>query len=129
MRHISRLDGAPFVMLAMNTGNPESEANTLRAMGLGDFVWCKGVYNGVSEDSFAVFFNSLEQRLAIQSMARRHNQESILVVDSNRDAELVFFDGTPRIKLGHFRAVPKSVAIENGSYTYVPNMDTYFVAK
>lgn len=129
MRQINRLDGVPFILMAMNTGDKHREAETLKVLGLSNFVFCEGVYKGSKEDSFAVFFTSPEEYRTILSLAMRHHQESILVVDSNRDAQLNHLDSAEKVNLGRFVSVLKNEVVGLDNYTYVPSMDTYFVTK
>ena len=86
----NELRNVPFVILAMNTGDKDLELNELKSRGFVDIVECQGVYNGLEETSWAVFFKSIQNKLDLMSLGQKYKQESILVVDSNRYGSLLF---------------------------------------
>jgi len=82
----------------------------------------KGVYQGTSEKSILVILNRrwLAVELAtFKNYAAIFNQESILFVDEERDASLIFTK-QPWLteKLGKFIDVPKGIATQMNNYTF-----------
>lgn len=127
MRQIHRLEGAPFVLLALNSGRMD-ELQILKAHGFVDIVECDGVWNGESEKSYAVFFNGPQQLQTLIHVAKDYNQDAILIVDSERQSKAMFLKTGEQTKVGRFGPVSKAEALLGGNYTYVPVMDTYFRA-
>ena len=81
-----------------------------------------GVYHGTSEKSILVILNKkwLYTDLGyLKNYASIFDQESILFVDGDRNATLLFMK-KPWLeeKLGKFIAVPKGIATQMSSYTY-----------
>ena len=84
------------------------------------FTTCKGVYKGVSEDSFIVLLDSYNQLEVLQDLSRVYNQECILYSDSNRMSYLKYPCGKSE-KLGVLKQVSKEVAMMQDAYTIVNN--------
>jgi len=81
----------------------------------------EGVYQGTVEKSIIVILNQrwLAVELAtFKNYAAIFNQESILFVDEERNASLVFPKQVEAEKLGKFIAVPKGIAIQMSNYTF-----------
>ncbi len=77
----------------VNQHNTNALRHSLSVLGL-YFETVKGIYKGVSEDSFMVMgvqSSSMLERL--EGLAALFNQESILVVDQHSNAFLRFMDG------------------------------------
>ena len=82
------------------------------------YVECLGVYKGQSERSFLVADTDRGRAIA-DNAAASYGQESILLVDANKNAELVYRDGT-RESIGTWRTVargetPDSYTEHNGT--------------
>ncbi len=97
----------PFVILSAKTKNLSSVETfkqnyalkeILKTSGL-PFKMVSGRYGGEDEDSFLIPNISEKDALDI---ARLFSQECILVVDKNREAKLVFTDGSESENLGYF---------------------------
>tara|TARA_R110000765_G_scaffold412468_1_gene512120 strand:+ start:454 stop:879 length:426 start_codon:yes stop_codon:yes gene_type:complete len=81
----------------------------------------EGVYQGTSEKSIIVILNKrwLAVELAtFKNYAAIFDQESILFVDEERTASLIFTKGGLSEKLGKFIAVPKGIATQMSNYTF-----------
>jgi hypothetical protein len=85
-----------------------------------DVVACNGSYKGKAEPSLLVVArgDSAEgMRVLLLSFASLYEQESILAVDANRQARLVFTDGREDVPLGAFKPVSKAHAMRADAYT------------
>ncbi len=94
-------------------------ARTLRRQGFATAV-CEGAYKGVKERSILVIDerpSTDECYDAVIRLANLYNQESVLAVDSNRNAHLVFCDGRPPVQLGQFMCVSEEEAKSQDAYT------------
>ena len=82
----------------------------------------EGVYKGTVEKSILVVLNQrwLAVELAtFKNYAAIFNQESILFVDEERNASLIFpYNKENSEKLGKFIAVSKGIAIQMSNYTF-----------
>ena len=82
----------------------------------------EGVYEGTIEKSILVVLN--KRWLAVElatfiNYAAIFNQESILFVDEERNASLIFpYNRENSEKLGKFIAVPKGIAIQMSNHTF-----------
>jgi hypothetical protein len=96
------------------------------------FAAVDGVYKGTAERSFVVFL-PVENRDYVRSMllglGRRWGQESVLHVDANRGAELVYLDDRAPEELGVWQTVPADEAANEDGFTYSPDADAYYVAR
>ena len=86
----------------------------------------EGVYRGESELSILVpVINQVFDLATVEQLAHIYNQQSILFVDSDRNAELKFMvkafdenlDQVRSEKLGKFIATTKGIATQCNSYT------------
>jgi hypothetical protein len=88
-----------------------------------------GCYKKSQEKSFLVFDN-LQNMVNIYELVRLNNQESILLLDENRNAELVYIADNPkREKLGKFKAVDKETAEKKDNFTFDPEYKTYWITE
>ena len=82
----------------------------------------EGVYQGTTEKSILVILNQrwLAVELAtFKNYAAIFNQESILFVDEERNASLIFpYNKENSEKLGKFIAVSKGIATQMSNYTF-----------
>lgn len=81
----------------------------------------EGVYQGTVEKSIIVILNKrwLAVELAtFKNYALIFDQESILFVDEERNASLIFPQGGVSEKLGKFIAVTKGIATQMSNYTF-----------
>ena len=119
-----------FVLIALNNDTIAEDKTILRSLGL-DFKLVEGVYNGVAENSYRVKFSNVEQLADLARIAKTHDQESILIVDQERNAKLVYLDGRvdDRVELGTFQNVSELEAKQATSYTYEVDKGYYYLAK
>ena len=120
----------PFVIISAENANESKEVNAkkhneLMAQLKRDKFSIKeveGVYHGTKEKSILVVLNQkwLAVELAtFKNYAAIFNQESILFVDGERNASLLFpYNKENSEKLGKFIAVSKGIAIQMSNYTF-----------
>jgi hypothetical protein len=91
-----------------------------------------GHYKGVQENSYIVELRkTLTGKITlgdVVDLAKKWNQESVLLLDNQRGAHLIYTDDRPDDYLGAWRELPKTQAIKHDSYTYDPRVNKYFVA-
>lgn len=85
-----------------------------------------GVYNGSSEKSILV--DGFEHRATVERLCKTFNQECYLESHNDRATSLVYPDGS-RVAIGTLQNVSEVEAKQNGSYSYNPKADAYFVTK
>ena len=131
----------PFIILALNAGNSSLEGDILNRVGVQDSQVkpLMGVYthedgHKVHEHSYLIVYNSDTQKQVLINLARKFSQESVLLVDEERQATLVFTrppaDGTeiPKDKrLGHFREASKHIAKAGSAYSFNPVNGKYYI--
>lgn len=91
-----------------------------------------GVYQGKHERSFIVFLppdHAAYTLTMLRQLGKRWGQESILHVDANRGAELLYLDGRDPIELGTWQTVTAADAANADGYTYSPDADAYYLAR
>lgn len=89
-----------------------------------------GKYAGLLEQSFVVKIDDQKKEDLLFSIAQEFEQDSVLVLDSDRNAHLVYLqpkDQGRAENIGVFTAVSKEIAEQNQAYTYDPLTDTYFI--
>lgn len=115
-----------FVLLSVfktNKSNSENEENHKKSLkhlkGFGiNFKEVFGVYNGNKEKSILIPIINVNFDFAMaKQLCAIYDQESILFVDSERNAELVFLGLDKTEKLGKFIVVGKGVAEQCQNYT------------
>ena len=121
------------VILSAETGNATFEGNRQRTENLEaclndlnlTFKRGTGVHKGTQETSFVVIVNNETDIEVLRDFAfKSFAQDSILHVDSNQEAVLIFNDGT-REQLGRLEQVNREIATSRDSYTILD--DKYFV--
>lgn len=125
---IDRNQKYPFVIISFNCISPVYEENILNGWGFTKYKQVNGRYNGNDERSWLVLFNGPIQLKELFAVAKQYKQESILVVDSERNAELLYMDDGRREKVGRFKSVKECCAKAGDNYTYCPQLDTYYKA-
>lgn len=128
----------PFFILSASDSSLETEVNQDRTTLLRKYLKERNVpfkellgsYKGTQEHSFLVV-DTIENVL---QYAKRFAQESILAVDSDRQAELVFVPYfhvpyTSEVKLGTFQQVTREEARAQDAWTYDPTENKYWIAK
>ena len=119
----------PFFILSAETDIHSTNENAyrtgmlnrqVRKLGLAT-AKCRGVYKGRAEASILVIDETPHNDdcfNAVLRLARTYAQKSILAVDANRNANLVYTDERRGSEsLGRFISVPKEVAKAQESYT------------
>lgn len=92
----------------------------------GLFLPVKGCWKGTHEVSFKVNITNDVDFDCVLTLARMFDQESVLVIDEEREAWSFLSDDSQY--LGHFVAVSKGEALP-ASWTFDPESDTYFIVK
>ena len=120
----------PFVIISAENANKSKETNAKKHKLLMSQLKkdkfpikeVEGVYKGTVEKSILVVLNQrwLAVELAtFKNYAAIFNQESILFVDEERNASLIFpYNKENSEKLGKFIAVSKGIAIQMSNYTF-----------
>lgn len=90
-----------------------------------DFKEIIGSYKGTKEPSFCVNDNP-ENREIVLGLAKRHCQESILLIDSNLNASLLYTKDNSQEKLGKFIAVNETEAKKQDSWTLDPERNQFW---
>lgn len=122
-----------LIMSAERAGAPDNVARTdrlivdLHRLGL----MAKpvvGVYQGTRETSFVVAVPDETALVRACALATLAEQESVLYIDADRTATLLYLATGARVDLGRFRAVSESEARAADAYTFDPLTDTYYRA-
>lgn len=85
----------------------------------------QGKYNGVEE--LSILIQGFEYRSVVEQLVKSFNQESYLESHNDRETFLVYADGE-REYIGKLAGVTKQEAERNGSYSYNPLSDSYYIA-
>lgn len=99
---------------------------SLRSLNI-PFKTVVGVYKGVKEESFVTTPRDASEFSTVLSLASHFDQESVLHLDSNRRAKLIFRGGQVE-HLGYFTSVPEKIARAQDAYTQDGD-DFYIVRK
>jgi len=102
-----------------NIDNTAKAVTHLQSFGLKTKI-VDGVYKGDSEKSILVpIINQNFDLSTVKQLASIYDQESILFVDSDRNAKLIFLKNSlGNQNLGKFISVPKGIAIQVENYTF-----------
>lgn len=84
-----------------------------------------GKYDGKEELSILV--QGFEHREVVETLCAQFNQECYLESHNDRFTSLVYPDGR-RQHIGKLQGVSKEEAERNGSYSYNPRVDAYYIA-
>jgi hypothetical protein len=98
----------------------------LKSKGLDVVIPCIGSYNGETEDSYIV---PMSEHGKVMELAREYNQESVLIRYADGECYLYFLDDGSMVELGKLVPVSEGEAKESDSYTYRPDLGTYYVTK
>ena len=123
-----------FVIFALNSDMLDASEERLVRFRLGEkaaFKQLKGAYKNVIETSYLVnvdLSGDLCQLVSdIYDLASDYDQESVLVVEKNREANLVFIDNSQPVYLGKFQESNPSEAIALGNWTL--DGSTFWIVK
>lgn len=109
-------------------GLHESMKFDLRFYGF-NYTETVGSYEGTKEVSFMVAINSSHDLDLMIQLGKHYNQDSILYRDHEGNSNLIFMDGRESINLGKMVQVSEKEALSSIAYTYVPNLNSYWIAK
>lgn len=123
----------PVYIIALNSGHSEDGELSIihRALNLNreQIKPVIGCYKGELENSYVIPVNPVSLG-SVLALAREYNQESILSLDSTRNAYLIPAQTiNDEEYLGQFVSVPAIVAKQQDSYTYDPSTDTYYIVR
>jgi hypothetical protein len=76
-----------------------------------------GCYKGVKELSYVIPYNDVAEELVLISLGEHFNQECVLKLDDNRNASLLYTNGSQE-PLGHFHPITEKDALERDNYTF-----------
>ena len=122
------------VLIELNTTNKDTErAEIVKAVpGAAGVAETVGAYKGQENRSWLVLLklnHEAEQIQRLIELARVYRQESILVVDEDRKASLVYMEDERQVDLGTLVAVDEKTAKMQDAWTYAPHNSTYYIAK
>ncbi len=109
---------------ATNSKNHIVLGNSFKSAGV-KFRYCTGVYKGTKEPSFMIDNNPDNLEVAIK-IAQQFDQESILQMDNEGKAQLIFLKNRPKKTLGFINV---SNIEPEGDYTYVNDTQEYVTFK
>lgn len=117
-----------IAILELNTVDlPSTELDIIACRGLhAKHVY--GRYKGVQNNAYVVIVNDDDDRVAVESLARQYNQESVLFSRSDRSSYLWFTDDGQTEEIGKLRTVA-NLQSEPDSYTYDPTTNLYWICE
>lgn len=86
-----------------------------------------GCCNGQCEEIF-LFLDTPFNRAFVLAIAKLHRQTSILLLDAERNAKLLFLNLNTSKSIGVFREVSKRVALKSNNWTFDPDREIFYVA-
>ena len=108
---MSKLIKSPTILLGSMIGATDDVSGQVKRslISLGfNFKEVVGSYNGIAEKTFVIPFTNDAEKKTIISVAKHFSQESILVLDVERNATLEFISKQDNVELGKFTAFTKS---------------------
>lgn len=88
----------------------------------------KGFYKGDSEDSLYIEFRTQDNYERLLEYAMAMGQESVLLLDANRLASLIYTDNTDKVEhLGKFKATDKQGIAGLDCYSYDAELNQYYI--
>lgn len=108
----------------VNQHNTESMRNILSSLGL-YFESVKGMYKGTEEHSFMIFGIGYKMLERLVNLGAMYNQESILSIDLDRQARLVYLATDEVVHLGTFSEVSSTEGLD--AYTITDDNRIYTV--
>ena len=118
----------PAIILALNLKNQEIEIEALLDAGL-VFKALTGSYKGVQERSYLVLTHTDEAYRAALNLAKECNQESVLLLDEDRNAKLMYLDDMHQIEIGVLTPVSKDEALKQDAWTYAHDLNQFYICK
>ena len=112
----------------MNADRTDSLERWLRHEGFAT-VQVKGCYAGEREPSILVLddraYNDVCEQTVLR-LARQYDQESVLAVDANRHARLIFCEFENTKAIGRWHAVSAETVIRNPNASYTERAGQYY---
>ena len=119
MRDIKR----PMVIFALNT--PDDELRLHQAgLKANNYKRLQDMYKGIAENSYIVDMAHID---LVIDLAIDHKQESILLLDEDRNAKLVYLADMSEESLGQLVAVSETEALNQLAYTYNPETKQHYI--
>ncbi len=112
----------------MNADRTDSLERWLRAKGFAT-VQVTGCYEGDREPAILVLDDRADNDVCEQAvirLARQYDQKSILAVDANRHARLIFCEFENTKAIGRWHAVNADTVINNPSASYTERAGQYY---
>lgn len=121
MRQINR----PMIIFALNASN---DTLVLEAAGFTSKTYKEldGSYKGQTEKSYIVDAEHLE---TVMQLARMHNQESILLLDQDRNASLYYIKSGLNTPIGRLVPTSEAVALSKDAWSYRPDLNTFYIVE
>ena len=116
------------IILALNSGSLILDINQIRSLGL-PFKCLVGSYKGTLEDSFLVTYDTYEQYEKVLKLARKFSQESVLMLNEDRDATLYYLESGDLINLGPFVSVLRKIAYSMDAWTLDLKTGNYYITE
>jgi hypothetical protein len=117
----------PFVVFAINHPAGERfERALLRQLNLPHKA-VQGVWKREHERSYVVPLTP-ENLIKVERIARKWNQEAIMIVRQTGEAVLLFLDGRGEQYLGRWQEVARTHAESLDGYTFDPETERYYAA-
>lgn len=117
-----------LIIMALNLKSISDEINYIKSAGLDHLKTLRGAYQGAKEISHLIELKTLVDLQRALSLAAEYNQDSILVLDVDRNAEL-FYIGVGIEPLGRFVNVTEEEALKADAWTHCPILDAYYICR
>ncbi len=116
------------IILALNSGSIIEDLKQIRKLGL-PFKCLVGSYEGTLEDSYLITYETMSNLRKIEILADKFSQESILILNEDRDTFLYYLDGTAYDDLGKFTEVSRAKAYENKNWSLDLSTGRYYITE
>jgi len=118
----------PMMILALNLKNKEIETDALLDAGL-VFKDLTGSYKGVQERSYLVLTHTDTAFNAALKLAQKTEQESVLILDEDRNAKLMYLNDMHQIEIGKLTPVSQDEALKQDAWTFSHDLNQYYICK
>lgn len=126
----------PFIIMSAELSALSTEENAHRSEALSAWLDAKGwahkpvigSYKGSEEIAVVIPVTDSEHEAALYRLAKAYGQESVLYVDANRYATLIYVQTGKLAGLGMFRKVSELDARQREAYTHDIMEGAYYVA-
>jgi hypothetical protein len=118
------------IILEINGPTIEYDIERLSLWGLKPTVQLLGSYKGKKNPSYLIEIESKQELRRVLDCAKEANQESVLFLDQDRNATLMFIDMfVGDIELGRLVAVSEEEAKKEENWTFNPVTGVYYITK